>query len=246
MVPRNDDYDALKPFTPSCERNQLAILEQLRPLLEKAETVLEIGSGTGQHASYFSKHLPHLYWQPSDLVEKLSGIQTWVESCPSQNCFSPIILDVTNPQHWPRTEYSAAFSANTTHVMSWMEVIQMFQGVSHCLKEGGLFILYGVFKGTEELSSASTIDFHYWLKEHNPLTGVRDAKALKALANNCSMKSVKSFSMPEHNTQLLVWKKCTQESSCSTSSKARAASIRRPSSANSCVARLGAFSAALK
>lgn len=246
MVPRSDEAHDLKPFTPSCERNQSAILEQLRTLLEASEFVLEIGSGTGQHAAYFARHLPHLFWQPSDLVDKLSGIQSWVEASRSQNCYSPIILDVTNPHDWPRMEYCAAFSANTTHVMSWMEVIQMFQGVSHCLKEGGIFIIYGVFQGEDTSNNPSMLDFHYWLKEHNPLAGIRDIKALKALANNCSLRSLKSMLMPEHDYQLLVFEKRTQESSCSTSSKRRAASVRRPSSATSWPARTGAFNAALK
>lgn len=207
MVPM-EPYARMKPFAPSCEKNQSPILEKLKVLLpkERAGSLLEIGSGTGQHACAFSQHLPHITWQPSELSDKISDIQQWIEESHAHNCLSPIILDVTNPQNWPRMEYSAAFSANTAHALSWMQVIQLFQGVNQCLAEQGLFILYGPFNIGQQYTSNSNAEFDRWLKTHNPFSGIRDIEAIQALADDCGLKPLYDFEMPSHN-RLLVWEK---------------------------------------
>lgn len=207
MVPM-EPYAEMKPFAPSCERNQTPILEKLKILFPPSSKkhILEIGSGTGQHACAFASGLPHLIWQPSELEDKIIGIQQWIEETKVQNCRSPIILDVTNPQNWPRMEYDAAFSANTAHSLSWMQVIQMFQGANQCLGENGLFMLYGPFNYAQQYTSASNAEFDAWLKTHNTFSGIRDIEAIQALADDCGLRPLYDFEMPNYN-RLLVWEK---------------------------------------
>ena len=195
----------MKPYAESCDQNRDPILEQLRPLLVAASTVLEIGSGTGQHAVYFSTHLPHLHWQPSDRGENLPGIRLWCAEAGLANLKAPLELDVTR-QPWPAIEADAVFSANTAHIMAWPQVEAMMEGIGKLLPDGGVFLLYGPFNYNGRYTSDSNRRFDGWLKARDPLSGVRDFESLDELAGQAGMHLQDDIAMPANN-RILCWRK---------------------------------------
>ena len=133
-----------KPFSESCVQNRDPILAILRPLFADRRHVLEIGSGTGQHAVYFAADLPHLVWQTADVPQHHPGIQAWLEEAALPNVLPPLALDV-NDAAWRSGRYDAVFSANTLHIMGWPEVERFFAGVGAVLEAGGILAVYGPF-----------------------------------------------------------------------------------------------------
>lgn len=194
-----------KPYAQACERNRQPILEVIRPLLKNAVSVLEIGSGTGQHAIFFTEKMPHLSWQTSDLEENHAAIQLWLDDSPHTNILPPLALDVLS-DNWPETQFDAVYSANTAHIMCWKAVEAMFQGVAQSLNPQGQFVLYGPFKYGGEFTSDSNQQFEHWLKSIDPQRGIRDFEALQSLARNNDMKLLADYPMPANN-QILVWQK---------------------------------------
>jgi SAM-dependent methyltransferase len=160
--------------------------------------VLEIGSGTGQHAAYFSAALPHLRWQASDVAENLPGILEWIPAPP------PIELDVDGP--FPALAVDAVYSANTVHIMSWAQVEKTFSGVARLLPPGGLFALYGPFHYGGRPTSESNARFDRMLRAHDPLSGVRDFEAVRALARTQGLELEEDNAMPANN-RLLVFRR---------------------------------------
>ena len=137
----------MKPFSESCVQNRVPIIQIIKPLLMKCETVLEIGSGTGQHAVYFATEMPQLTWYTSDREQNHWGIQQWLDEAKLDNIKPPIALDVGDQQAWRDLEQSfdAIFSANTLHIMSASEVECFFAEVAAILKPQALLIVYGPF-----------------------------------------------------------------------------------------------------
>jgi len=195
----------MRPYAESCDQNREPILEILRPLLRDVRSVLEIGSGTGQHAVYFSAHLPHLTWQTSDLIENHAGINLWLDNEGSANALRPLVLDVrTGP--WPERQYGTVFSANTVHIMGWESVDALFAGVGGVLESGGLFILYGPFNYGGHYTSESNARFDEWLKARNPHSAIRNFEDLDALAKKAGLVLHADIEMPVNN-RTLVWRK---------------------------------------
>ena len=161
--------------------------------------MLEIGSGTGQHAAYFAPALPHLKWQPSDVAGHLEGISMWVGEG-----VQPIELDLDKP--WPRLQADAVFSANTAHIVSWPQVERMFEGVGRLLPAGGLFALYGPFHYGGRATSESNARFDAMLRARDPASGVRNFEDVDQLARRCGLALLEDNPMPANN-RLLVWKK---------------------------------------
>ena len=162
-----------KPFSQACANNSQFICEKLQVLLAQSHCVLEIGSGTGQHAVYFSHHLPHVLWQTSDLAQNNAGIIQWIDDEGSDNCLPPVELNVVQPD-WSSVlttcdkHVDVIFTANTLHIMSPLLVEKCFQGVGNILPENGLFIVYGPFKYDGCYTSESNAQFDQWLKEADP------------------------------------------------------------------------------
>jgi cyclopropane fatty-acyl-phospholipid synthase-like methyltransferase len=125
-----------KPHAPACERNREPILAVLRGCFADSRNVLEVGSGTGQHAVYFAAAMPWLSWQCSDRAEHLPGMRLWLGEAGLANTPEPIELDVRG--EWPRRRFDAVFSANTLHIMGWKEVQRFFEGVDAVLGTGGV------------------------------------------------------------------------------------------------------------
>ena len=194
----------MKPFAESCEQNKLPILEVLRTEFAHATRVLEIGSGTGQHAVFFAAQLPHLDWQTSDVRDYHSGIKAWIDEARLPNIHAPLDLDVSDA--WPRASYDGVFSANTVHIMAWAEVEATFAGVGTVLEGGGRFCLYGPFNYGGKFTSDSNARFDQWLKARDARSGVRDFEALDRLARAAGMELTNDYAMPANN-RTLVWRK---------------------------------------
>ena len=194
----------MKQYSSSCVQNQEPILKIIKPLLLEKHTVLEVGSGTGQHAVFFAGQMPHLNWQASDQAQYLSSINAWADEAKLNNTPPAINLDVT--QAWPALEFDVIFSANTTHIMSWEMVVDFFQGVGESLGENGLFILYGPFNYHQQYTSQSNADFDMWLKNRDPNSAIRHFEALMELAKQAELTLLKDYEMPANN-RILCWKK---------------------------------------
>ncbi len=194
-----------KPFSQACENNKAPILAVLREVMAGARSVLEIGSGTGQHAVYFAGQMPWLVWQPSDRRENLPGIRAWMAEAAPGNLREPLELDVDQPD-WPALAVDAAFSANTAHIMSWPQVERCFAGVAARLPAGGVFCLYGPFNYAGQFTSESNARFDAMLRARDPASGLRDCEALQALGARVGLALVADHPMPANN-RLLVWRK---------------------------------------
>ena len=192
-----------KPYSEACERNKDPILSVLRGAFADRKHVLEIGSGTGQHAVHFARHLPHLIWQTSDVEPNLSGISQWIDDAALENLPAPVVLDV-NDAGWPCAEADAVFTANTLHIMSWPEVERLFERVGGLLPGGGVLVVYGPFKYGGVHTAESNARFDLMLRDRDPRSGVRDFEAVDALAQASGLRLVRDESMPANN-RTVVW-----------------------------------------
>ncbi len=194
----------MKQYSESCTQNQKSILSIIQPLLANVGSVLEIGSGTGQHAVYFAEHMPHLSWQASDQSQYLPSINAWIDAANLDKLPIAIELDVTQP--WSGVKVESIFSANTVHIMSWEMVIDFFDEVGRNLDTGGLFILYGPFNYKGQYTSQSNANFDLWLKNRDPSSAIRDFEALNQLAQKAGLSLVSDYTMPANN-RILYWVK---------------------------------------
>ncbi len=195
---------AAKPWSEACERNRGPILEVLRPAFADATRVLEIGSGTGQHAVFFAAALPQLVWQPTDRVEHLAGIAAWRDEARLPNLRAPLALDVDAPA-WPVTACDAVFSANTLHIMSWASVENFFRGVGRVLAPGGCLAVYGPFSYGGRHTAESNARFDAFLRARDPLSGVRDFEAVCELAGRQDLQFLDDHVLPANN-RVIVWR----------------------------------------
>jgi cyclopropane fatty-acyl-phospholipid synthase-like methyltransferase len=196
-----------KPFSPACERNRDPILKELQIRLVQQSTVLEVGSGTGQHAIYFAKHMPNISWQCSDLRENLSGIQMWIDDACLSNVLQPIELDVSDPTICKT--YDAVYSCNTLHIMSKSNVVEFFKLVKSVTQEQSSLFVYGPFNYNGEYTSSSNAEFDAWLKERNLTSAIRDFEWIDELANDVGFSIVDDVEMPANN-RLLHWERCKE------------------------------------
>ena len=194
-----------KPYSEACERNKIPILEILKRLFIKPGLILEIGSGTGQHAVYFSKHLPHLTWQTSDLTIHHTGIQHWLNDAKLQNVLPPLPLDV-QLNDWPVDRVDGVYAANVAHIMTWQEVVKMFIAIAKILKPQSIFCLYGPFKYDKKFTSKSNTQFDSMLKKQHQHMGIRNLDEIIEITNKIGLYLIEDNTMPANN-QLLVWQK---------------------------------------
>ncbi|MEX2476240.1 DUF938 domain-containing protein [Marinobacter sp.] len=191
------------PFSQACENNKAPILERLHEIFDAPGKVLEIGTGTGQHAVHFAKAMPHLQWQPTDHPDAAGTCRPRLEQAALPNILPPIELDVsTSP--WPVESFTWVFSANTAHIMSWREVEQMFGHIGERLPKGGAFCLYGPFNSQGQFSSDSNRQFDQYLRTRASHMGIRDLDDLCALAAAVGLTLAENYAMPANN-RLLVF-----------------------------------------
>lgn len=197
-----------KPFSQACENNKRPILAVLTDAFSETDKVLEIGSGSGQHAVFFAKSLTHLTWQTSDLAENHAGINLWLDEQGRDNIKRPISVDLE--QNWAQEDLNlqidGLYSANTLHIISWPLVVNLFAGIAKNLPSNARVCLYGPFKYQGEFTSDSNADFDKWLKDKDSNSGIRDFEAIVALADSAALSLIKDHPMPANN-RLLVFAK---------------------------------------
>lgn len=189
-----------KPHAPSCDRNQEPILQVLRETFAETTSVLEVGSGTGQHGVYFAGAMPHLQWHTSDLAVNHEGIRAWVTDANLSNLTGPRLLDVGGK--WDVPAIDGVFTANTLHIMGW-DLGQKFLAKSgECLPKGGTLCVYGPFNYGGNFTSASNAQFQIWLQNRSPECGIRDFEAVEEHANKAGLSLVQDYEMPANNRLL--------------------------------------------
>ena len=195
----------MKPFSKACENNKLPILNIISPFFCAGGDVLEIGSGTGQHAIFFADNLPAIRWHTSDRIENHVGIVEWIEESMLPNVEFPLELDVVSDK-WPTSIFDGVFTANTYHIMHWHEVVTMVEGVKHILSVDGIFMIYGPFNYNNDYTSSSNRLFDDMLKERDLQSGLRNFEDLESLTKNNSLALYEDVTMPGNN-RLLIFKK---------------------------------------
>ncbi|WEN15928.1 DUF938 domain-containing protein [Rhodanobacter sp. AS-Z3] len=193
-----------KPHSPACERNRDPILQVLREQFADRRHVLEIGSGTGEHAVHFATALPQLTWQASDRSENLPGIRSWLDEAGLPNTPAPLEFDVGGS--WPRGPFDAVFSANTLHIMGWNEVQQLFARLPTILASDATVTIYGPFNIDGRYSSPSNAEFDQALRERGAHMAIRDAEAVDTLANSAGLRLFADIAMPANN-RCRVWRR---------------------------------------
>ena len=192
-----------KPFSQACENNKDPILQVIKTVFCQPTTVWEIGSGTGQHACYFARHLPHVEWQPTDRSENIPGICLWREESQLANLKSPLTLDVTDIV-WPCKDIEALFTANTLHIMSRDEVQIFFESLAAHLNANASICIYGPFNYNGAYASDSNALFDQWLKSKNTLSGLKDFEEIVFLATAMGFNLICDIAMPANNRLLVL------------------------------------------
>ena len=193
-----------KPYSEACARNRGPLLEVLKIAFATCNHVLEVGSGSGQHAVHFAAGLPHIQWQTSELAPLHAGIHAWLADAQLPNLRPPLVLDVAGV--WPDVTVDGIFTANTLHIMSWPHVEKFFAGVAKVLTTGGVLAVYGPLNYGGAFTSESNAQFDQWLKERDPVSGLRDFEALCTLAARAGLALEDDHAMPANN-RTLVWRR---------------------------------------
>lgn len=191
----------MKQHAPACERNKAPILAVLREVLPARGTVLEVGSGSGQHAAYFAAQLPGLIWQPSDLPDAFPSIRAWAEEAALANLRAPIALDLLAPA-WPAEVFDALVCINTVHIVAWAGVEALFAGAGRLLAPGGVLFVYGPYRYATRPLEPSNEDFDRWLRARDARSGVRDFEAVDALARAAGLHLAGDRAMPANNRSI--------------------------------------------
>jgi cyclopropane fatty-acyl-phospholipid synthase-like methyltransferase len=194
-----------RPFSRACENNKIPILQVLRQSLASGTTVLEIGSGTGQHARYFAEHLPGVRWQPSDLKANLAGIDSWRADYSGKNMLPARELDVTS-EDWGIQIREAVFTANSLHIMSWPTVELFFRRLGAKAPSANQLLVYGPFNYGGKYTCESNERFDKWLGLQSQESAIRDFEEVDALARDIGYSLVMDHKMPANN-RLLRWRK---------------------------------------
>ena len=191
----------MKQFAPSCDHNKDEILAVLQEALPPSGRVLEIGSGTGQHAVHFAARLPHLIWQPTDLSPNLPSIRAWCAEANLTNLLPPLELDLLS-NLWPIESAHAVVCINTTHIVAWPGIENLFAGVGRILAPGGVLYVYGAYRYATRPLEPSNEKFDHWLKTRDPVSGVRDFEAVNALAQRHGLQLTADRAMPGNNRSI--------------------------------------------
>ena len=191
------------PHSDPSERNKGPILEVLREAFAGCKHVLEIGSGSGQHAVHFATGMPWLVWQPSELPAAMPDLRRRIFNEGPKNLRAPVMIDVSE-QPWDVRKVDGVFTANTLHIMHWPAVQAFFAGLPAVAKPGAVLAIYGPFRYDGRYTSGSNESFDAMLHARDPESGVRDFRDVDALARAAGFGFRADHAMPAHN-QTLVW-----------------------------------------
>jgi cyclopropane fatty-acyl-phospholipid synthase-like methyltransferase len=187
-----------KPYSESCDQNKAPILSVIKPLFSSASNILEIASGTGQHAIYFAEKMPQLVWNTSDCTEYLEGINLWLKDAALTNVNNPVELNVSTSQ-WPDISVDGVFTANSVHIMHQQDVQNLIKGVANILKSHGDFIIYGPFNYNSQFTSESNARFDQWLKSKDELSGIKHFEKVVLHAKEAGLELIRDYEMPANN-----------------------------------------------
>ncbi len=195
--------DGRRRFSESCERNRGPIADVLGRVLPEAGLVLEIGSGTGQHAAYFAPRFPALDWRPSDPDPELrASIAAWRDAAGAPNLLPPVDLDVTRDA-WPVSEAVAVFSANMIHIAPWACCLGLMAGAGRVLSRAGMLFLYGPFLLAGRPTAPSNVRFDESLKARDPAWGIRDLADVAGAAADQGLELAETVDMPANNLMVV-------------------------------------------
>lgn len=192
-----------KPFSPSADRNKGPILNVLQQELTPGQMVLELGSGTGQHACFFAEALPEITWQPTELEQNIAGIHHWIAEKKLSNILEPLTLDV-DAQPWPVSTAQICFTCNTFHIVSMQSVRSIFEGCIAVLNHGGKLCVYGPFSIDGQHTSSGNAQFDQQLRADDLESGIRDLSRLDEIAQQIGYSAYRKIAMPANNF-LVVW-----------------------------------------
>ena len=198
----------MKEFAPACDRNRQVILDVLQRILPRSRSVLEIGSGTGQHAVYFAKGLPHLLWQPTD-KGSLDSINAWQQEAQLENLLPARSVDLLAPNEKQipgLPEVDAIVCINTVHIMAWQGTERLFELAGEVLPSGAVIYVYGPYRYSDRALEPSNENFDLWLKNRDPVSGVRDFDAVNKLAKQAGFELQGDVPMPANNRSIW-WQK---------------------------------------
>jgi len=188
-----------KPFSPSCERNQLFILDVLKKIIKpQQKNLFEIGTGTGQHAVFMAPHFLNLLWHTSDLKENHDGIKMWINEYKHKNIVRPIEYEV-DQTNFPSIQIDVVYTTNTLHIMSWKNVQKLIKQMGESISIGADIIIYGPFNYAGKYTSDSNAEFDQWLKQNNPYSAIRDFELIKSLMIKADIRLEQDIPMPANN-----------------------------------------------
>ncbi len=195
-----------KPFSPACERNRIPILKVMKDLITSNDSrLLEVGSGTGQHAVYLAPHFPHMIWVTSDVKENHYGIQLWLEESGAPNIIGPGEYQV-GEDNFPNGNFDVVFTANTFHIMPWYLCEELMDQFGKNLNAGAKVLIYGPFNYNGKFTSPSNEEFDDSLRQRDPLMGIRDFEEVARYMEKRAFGLLKDYEMPANN-RLLVFEK---------------------------------------
>jgi len=197
------------PYSQSCENNKRVILERLQEIFADRKQVLEIASGTGQHATWFAEHMPWLQWQPTDIPTNVATLEPRCRAYSGQNLCTVTALDVTD-KPWMVDVPHALYTANSLHIMPYTAVEALFDALGNFAKPDTCLVVYGPFNYDGEYTSESNARFDQWLLQQHPLSAIRDFEKVDAMAQFAGFVLEQDNDMPANN-RLLVWRKLAPE-----------------------------------
>lgn len=206
-----------RQFAPATQRNREPILEVLQRILPSTGTILEIASGSGEHAVFFAPRLSGRKWLPTDInYLSLSSISAWLEYSPSDKIYPPLLLDVcaniwpleveNQPENQYLTEITAIVSINMIHIASWSACLGLMAGAGRILPQNGILYLYGPFKQNGQHTAPSNAAFDEMLNSHNAEWGVRNLDDVIAAAKIQNLQWRETVSMPANNLSVVFQK----------------------------------------
>ena len=190
-------------FSQAADNNKASILTVLSKYLQAGDVVLEVASGSGQHALHMAKALPYVTWYPSERPAALDTLKHNIEACGSDNIATPLSIDLVKDT-WQKPLVDVVYAANIAHIVTPLLGERLVALARNALSGGGLLALYGPFKYAGAFTSESNARFEQWLKARDPRSGIRDFEWMLELASDHDMTLIEDHTMPANN-QLLVF-----------------------------------------